>query len=69
MIGDATQHVGKPSLWIDTVEFRRGDADIIGAASPSRSRAAADYRKRCFLRIERESAFSARRLCLNTASW
>jgi len=46
-----------------------GDADIIGAASPSRGRAAADYRKRCFLRIERESAFSARRLCLNTASW
>jgi hypothetical protein len=25
MIGDAAQHVGEPSLWIDAVEFCRGD--------------------------------------------
>jgi hypothetical protein len=28
MIGNAAQHVGKPSLWIDAVEFRRGDQGI-----------------------------------------
>jgi hypothetical protein len=25
MVGDATQHIGKPDLRIDSVEFRRGD--------------------------------------------
>jgi hypothetical protein len=25
MVGDAAQHIGEPSLRIDTVEFRRGD--------------------------------------------
>jgi hypothetical protein len=28
MIGNAAQQVGKPSLWIDAVEFRRGDQGI-----------------------------------------
>ena len=28
MIGDATQYVGKPGLWIDTVEFCRGDQGV-----------------------------------------
>jgi hypothetical protein len=28
MIGNAAQHVGKPSLWIDAVEFRRADQGV-----------------------------------------
>src|SRR6516165_7505132 len=28
MVGDAAQHVGKPSLRIDTVEFRRSDQSV-----------------------------------------
>jgi hypothetical protein len=28
MIGDTAQHVGKPSLWIDTVEFCRADQGV-----------------------------------------
>ena len=28
MIGDATQYVGKPGLWIDAVEFCRGDQGV-----------------------------------------
>jgi hypothetical protein len=28
MIGDTAQHVGKPSLRIDAVEFRRGDEGV-----------------------------------------
>ena len=28
MVGDAAQHVGKPCLWIDAVEFRRADQGV-----------------------------------------
>jgi hypothetical protein len=28
MIGDATQYVGKPGLWIDAVEFCRSDEGV-----------------------------------------
>lgn len=28
MIGDAAQHIGEPSLRIDTIEFRRGDQGV-----------------------------------------
>jgi len=28
MIGNTAQHVGKPSLWIDTVEFCRADQGV-----------------------------------------
>jgi len=28
MIGDAAQHVGEPKLWIDAVEFCRGDQSV-----------------------------------------
>jgi hypothetical protein len=35
MIGDAAQHVGEPSLWIDAVEFCRGDQAIYGNSTLS----------------------------------
>ena len=28
IIGDAAQDVGKPSLWIETIEFCRGDQGV-----------------------------------------
>jgi hypothetical protein len=34
MVGDAAQHIGEPSLRIDTVEFRRGDQ---GWSKPART--------------------------------
>ena len=37
MIGNATQYVGKPGLWIDAVEFCRSDEGVHrGARSPHR---------------------------------
>jgi hypothetical protein len=49
MIGDAEKHVGEPSLWIDAVEFCRGDQGVhrySQARSPPQSEPANNHARR-----------------------